>query len=309
VEGARGAAQDAAERLRALEAEAEAAIHDLGARILPLEQGLLREEPAPRGNPLAWLGLRRGEARHAADGRWLEYFRARLQRASFRAVSGLLRALRAQATALRDRLTDARRMLLQLAERFEAGPPAGRRPGPAEPLLARLDDMAQRLDREFQAFLRPRGGLRAVLERENDSLGPAGAALRQAARSVVFHTLREIDLPGMLALAPGSDQPIGPAARAWLDAAAPRLPACGGGRRMLLVVPAGGPADRLAETVERGAGLRPTVVCDAGPDLALCCEIGEISVSRAIDALLGDRRQCAEIAARLHTRIDISWSK
>jgi hypothetical protein len=124
----------------------------------------------------------------------------------------------------------------------------------------------------------------------------------------VLEALKHFDLAA--SFFPGVEQaqhPV-PALSAWLQAAAPRLPACGGGRRLLLVCPEGSGQGSLDRIVQQAAGVTPSVVFDSDVSLVLCWETQEIALPRAAAALVAGRLDCVQIASRLHTRIDVHWT-
>ena len=95
--------------------------------------------------------------------------------------------------------------------------------------------------------------------------------------------------------------------RGGVEAATPRLSACGGGRRLLLVVPDGFSTDEFRRQLGETAA-KTTVMTDADTDVRLCCETEQVELKRVAAVLLDNRYQAVELASRLHTRIDVAWS-
>jgi len=95
---------------------------------------------------------------------------------------------------------------------------------------------------------------------------------------------------------------------AGVKSAKPRLSQCGGARRLLLAAPNEFPLERLLREVGGEVGETPTVVADAENRVLFCYEAEQLSLRRVAAALLDRRFQNVEIAARLHTRIDVNWS-
>jgi serine/threonine protein kinase len=325
VEGGYLAAQWLAERLRAVEAEADLAQKHCVVRLGQMEQSLLESDHVERARSRGWLGLGRAARRAPAlDDRWIDYFRLRVEHIVLRSTSALARTLRARVAAVSDELADLRRRLYILADQFKATPfwketdsgeislaDASSDPHEAVAVMLhrRLPDLAVELDRQFRTtLLAQHGGLRRLLADEGSVHGRIPAQLRAAARAAVLEALKHFDLAA--SFFPGVEQaqhPV-PALSAWLQAAAPRLPACGGGRRLLLVCPEGSGQGSLDRIVQQAAGVTPSVVFDSDVSLVLCWETQEIALPRAAAALVAGRLDCVQIASRLHTRIDVHWT-
>ena len=96
--------------------------------------------------------------------------------------------------------------------------------------------------------------------------------------------------------------------RVCLDAATPQLLSCGGEQRLLLQMPDGPAATRLQEVVEKDLGQSCTRLGDSDGNLVLCYEAEQLSLPRAAMALIGNRRDFADIAGRLRTRVDVDWT-
>ncbi len=60
--------------------------------------------------------------------------------------------------------------------------------------------------------------------------------------------------------------------------------------------------------VEGYTKTQATMLFDTDVNLVLCCEMQDLPLSRAAATLVAARPECARIAARLHTRIDVAWS-
>jgi hypothetical protein len=64
----------------------------------------------------------------------------------------------------------------------------------------------------------------------------------------------------------------------------------------------------LPELLKQKLDPPATVITDAGADLVFCCEAQDLWVPHVAAALLDGRGDIAQVAARLHTRSDVSWS-
>ena len=52
----------------------------------------------------------------------------------------------------------------------------------------------------------------------------------------------------------------------------------------------------------------PTVVADKSGDVVLLFEIGDLSLRHAAAAIISERPDLAELATRLFTRSDVTWT-
>jgi hypothetical protein len=62
-------------------------------------------------------------------------------------------------------------------------------------------------------------------------------------------------------------------------------------------------SEKVSSTAERPA----TVVCAPESDLVVCCEGESLAFLPLMKTLAASNPRCAEIAERLHTRIDVDW--
>jgi hypothetical protein len=153
----------------------------------------------------------------------------------------------------------------------------------------------------------PRGGLVALLSASSEEVRLVPALLRSFARRAVFEGLREIDIPKMV-LQPDSDFKHENVER-YVQTAWPSVLDCGGAKRLLLVMPDCPSAARLPEIIEQKRSEKPTVVFDSDCDVVACYEGEGVDLSNVAAAIANNDPQCAEVAHRLHTRVDVEWSK
>ena len=66
--------------------------------------------------------------------------------------------------------------------------------------------------------------------------------------------------------------------------------------------------DSLAKQVGGEFSHPPTVVPDASGDVVLLFETGELSLKHVAAALVDSRLDLTEVASRLHTRSDVTWT-
>ncbi len=324
LEAARLAVQWTADRLRALETEADATLRASSRELAQAEKQLLETPAVGRPSRRGWLALGRSQG-PSPQQRYESYCRQRIGHLALRGTVFWLRSLRAHMTALADRLLDLRRRLTLAAERF--APLADCRPGESTPagpgtgvrqtvearaaaavrqkrevLLAQLDQAM------YAALLQPRGGLQGLLGCDEDLGRFLERPLRQLARRVILSALDPAELQRILMpdIAESGNLTL---LESWLAEAEPRVGQKEGTVRRLLVAPANLETGPLAAAVARRTGQPPTVVSDPDAALVFCTEVGEISLARAAAGLLGDRPEWAEIAARLYCRTDVAWSR
>jgi hypothetical protein len=96
------------------------------------------------------------------------------------------------------------------------------------------------------------------------------------------------------------------AAPPW-DAALPRLAACGGRRRLWLMGPADAVESALRQHAAADLSPRPAIVIDSHSAATFGWEIEDISLTSAAAHVIENRRECMELASRLHTRLDVAW--
>jgi hypothetical protein len=306
VKGAQRAAQWFLEHLRQLEAEIGELVQPVRAELRGLEDALLA--------PVASEGARKSPASRSArasavDPRVLNYARLRWHEVTLRAVLKQVGLVRVQVTATADQLRDLWKDLTQLADQFaaatEAGPAAEgpRREESWRPAADLITAVSQELDAEY---LSAQGGLRRVLTLSAESRGQLAAALRVVARRVLRRTRRDANLAQLL------EDLDGPAPegvfRDCVLASQPRLAAVGGSRRRVLLLRESGQQESVREQFERCSGSAVRVECDADADVTLVTEMEQLSLRRVAALLAASRADCARLAARLHTRVDIAWS-
>jgi eukaryotic-like serine/threonine-protein kinase len=92
-----------------------------------------------------------------------------------------------------------------------------------------------------------------------------------------------------------------------LDSLNPRLLVCGGARRLLLVAPDRSVAPQTQARLAKHFRCVPTIITRRSGEIVFCCEAEDLDADRVAAFLIGQRRDCARMALRLHTRIDIPW--
>ncbi len=136
-------------------------------------------------------------------------------------------------------------------------------------------------------------------------------ALRQIKVTDLFRSPDDPALAPNARPAYGADAQAQPARRSlqpFLEAAAPRVSADAAEARLLLVCPEGSDATTVRELAGMNAIEPPSVVFDRDGDLVLCNEVEQASLTSVAAHLIDHRSDYAEIAARLHSRVDVNWS-
>jgi hypothetical protein len=132
--------------------------------------------------------------------------------------------------------------------------------------------------------------------------------MRVLAREVILRCGRDATVSRLReALAGDNVRGLSVAIERSSDAATPKLPSFrDGARRLLLAVPEGLDLARLGAEVGTAAGEDPTTVAGSWQEAMLCYEVEQLTLDE-IARFLTSRPDCEELAARLHTRIDVNW--
>jgi serine/threonine protein kinase len=311
-----------ASHLKQLDTEAAELAKDTQHNIQALEHEVQAIEavPARRG----MFGSRRTDQKLLAevDNMVLLILRLRMQEFTLLSVVKLTRLLNASVAAAGDQIKDVQRELGQWSAQFdaefpwdddEALPPQGIQAevedALAQQLKGRLADLARSVDARIQQdFLGPQGGLRGVCQKADAMRASMLAALRAEARAEILGALKNIALGDAVLGADGDPAQQSARLAACLNVARPKLTDCAGVQRLLAILPAVNASDSLAAALRERLDPAPTILRDADADLVLCYEQQELSLPHVAARLIAGRNDYTEIAARLHTRADVSWT-
>jgi len=311
VKAAQRVAEHVGEHLRTLSSEASEAMKAVRRKIVSLEGTLRLEQVPARWKSFFGLKLRR---KLIVDKRLLQYFRLRIEELTLNGVCRFSGLILTEVATLNDTLRNLAADLNRLAEGCSktSQPVAGEQPGAhssdavrrvitetiSEHKAELVSDMERQLEPELtRVITSDLHGLRRLPHH----------VLRRAARLAILRALKQFGPGSMLDSAEANPlQPVF-AIDAGLKAATPRLLECGGARRLLLVAPADFSSAQLMEQLD-DVQEPPTVVVSTEDDVLLCYELEQLSLRRVAAAVLARRFQNVEVAARLHTRIDVSWS-
>jgi eukaryotic-like serine/threonine-protein kinase len=308
--------------IRALDSEAAETRQGVQADWQALERTLVETERTVAKRSTVF-GLRRGEKPNpAVDAALLQIVRWRIEDLALFGLSKLFRQILSQIATAGDQLKDVQRTLGQLSATFEADSPwqavaDGASPkkvrdevrvAVTESLRRMMPDLVDRTAAGFQSqFLDQHGGLRNLCKNINAMQSLIPSALRAQAQAQIFAALKEIPVASAL-LGPAIDS-AGRLERLneCIDAARPRISNCGGGQRLLAILPNNPQGDALRAAVSE---LKPpaTVVGYSEPDVVFAFELQDLSIPHVAARLIEDRTDFAQMAGRLHTRIDVAWT-
>jgi hypothetical protein len=252
----------------------------------------------------------------------LKYFLLTLDESAARSAAVLARCLAPEARATAGQLVQFGRELEHMAGMLDKPsqttgracrptPAAGiveqLRSGVAELLSSRRHDLARQISqRMHDECVAPRGGLYQAVTGQAGSAGELLHVMHHTARRAVEEAVSCVDLLSPVLLPTGAPEQEHVAT--LLHAATPRLLQHGGAKRLVAVLP-GGPAqqgcrDRLRVALQGTA----TVLVGSANEVTLCSEVAGLSPAHVAVSLIQSRRDCLELARRVHTRCDVHWS-
>jgi hypothetical protein len=255
---------------------------------------------------------------------FLQLCRLKLLEFAAQAAGNVAHAVQSHAVAAYDGLVDLARELHQLAVKLATDELTEDEDDGAatddhltrlrrmvgEDLRRAEERLAAELDQQLSAgIIITSGGLQKALVAGGAQREALVTQLNQAARQAVLKELAKVDIASVTIRASGQEAPL----RECLAAAQPWLGPCGGRRRLYCVVPAE-TAENLTPGVVAaaiGAGefkQLPAVIADSASDVVLLFEIGDLSLRHAAAAIIGQRPDLAELATRLFTRSDVTWT-
>ena len=324
VAKARSRIQELIEYVASAGADADRELQKVGRLISDGHGELLGNGRANKSKSHGGFGFRRTPKKTPEDQeRWTEFCRWRVQEIELRATQDFLGLLRARIAAIGDRVTGIQQELRLLADQYDADRSWKEIRATQSVELTASDELrallvnvirrlvpklAKQLEVEFDAdFMPAHGGLCAVLEKTADLNRPLCDLLRRAARKAILDALSVVDVLEPLLGSRNSPSESG-RLRECATTATPRLPACGGGKRVLLVLPEGSDPAAIQSSLKTDFDETSSVVFDHDGEMVLCHEVESISLTRAAAALADNRPDYADAASRLHTRADVCWT-
>ena len=324
VSKARGRIQELIEYVASMGTETAAELEKVGHLISDGHGALLGNDRLQKSKSRGGFGFLRTPKHTPEDQeRWAEFCRWRMQEIELRATQDFLGLLRARIAKIGDRVTGIQQELRLLAGQYDADRSWKEIHATRSVELTASDELsallinvirrlvpklAEQLEVEFdEDFMPTHGGLHAVLEKTADLDRPLCDSLRRAARKTILDAMSVVDVVEPLLGSRGSSRQSR-RLRECVTTATPRLSACGGGKRILMVLPDGCDAAAIQSNLEKNFDQTSSVVFDRDGDIVLCQEVERIPLALAAAALSENRPDCAEAASRLHTRTDIRWT-
>jgi hypothetical protein len=314
VQGAVKAAEWFVQHLRGLEKESREAAQTQRQEAAAFEQILRGAQITESRATMLGLGRTKkagGVLCHRADILTQMALR-RFGELSLRCVIRFVQTMAQRINSVFDGLRNLRRALGTLAESFSPGPPlqpdenvvglASVHLSVGRSLQARLDDLVDQLADRLSGEVLGDRGMRAVLE-QPELLQNLATHIRHAARHTVRGALGKVDLAGWLL------EDTENRLKEVVDQAQPRLlTKCGGARRIVVCQPATEGGDRLGHAIRETFRLEPMLVVGDDPDLVICCEAERIPLDSIADALTEEWIELPQMASRVRTRIDVTWT-
>ena len=318
VDGAHHTAKWLADFVKSQEDKAAVLIRPVQAKLLQLREALMEADLS--GDPKS---MARGKRSAELEAHLLNYAQSKLDEVVLAGVCKVLSIIESHIAASFDRLCDLWTNLNQIAEEFPVPPgwdEAGLH-GDAvtctdrtlrplrDVLLDHKSALVRRLDQEMEArfFCVERQNGRGFAESINIRKNLVKRLCAEA-RKIVTRLIRTINcknLNDLLVQKPNEGSTL---LRKCLKVATPRLLECGGAKRLLVSVSKELDSSRLRDEIRRVSNDEPTVVSVEGGDMILCYEAEQISLESVASKLIDNRPDYAQMASRLHTRVDINWS-
>ncbi len=266
-----------------------------------------REQKAARGKPISNNPVSRHFEKHG------QYFEGCIQALALQGLRGYVKILSAKISAVLNQLQDLKQDLQPASVEFfenassvfancNASSMNQVDAGVYEGLQQRTDELTRRLDdvcREAGFGL-----VRSMLEKETQVNHHLVASLSKAARGVTLSAIHEFDVTGAIcAVESGGGSQL----QQFVQQATPMLDDCGGGKRLLLMLPAGATAEPMLNQMREGTGQSPTVLHQASSDALMCVEMQGLSLAHVATRIVQAREDLAAVADRLRTRKDVSW--
>lgn len=129
-----------------------------------------------------------------------------------------------------------------------------------------------------------------------------------AAQQKVAEAARRLDLAALVRSQHQDEQRTIPLLPAWVDRATPCLPGGAAARRLVVCASAESSAQELCQSIEQLCGQTSNLVTGDDAGLALIYETEQVSLAQFAAGIAEYRSEYADVARRLHTRVDIEWA-
>lgn len=170
-------------------------------------------------------------------------------------------------------------------------------------------EVADNLARDFpRLFLRRERRASDNGERAGDMLRGFCRQLRLTVRAGIMQSLKQVDVSRLLLEMMGKSRAAREPLRDLVSAASPQLRAPNEGERLFVFAPGYADAGAMAQFFRNELQEDATILRTEDDRLTIYCETGTIHLSDAAAALIDDNFHYAEVASRLHTRMDVAWT-
>lgn len=170
-------------------------------------------------------------------------------------------------------------------------------------------ELAANLARDFpRLFLRRERRAGDGAQRAGDTLSGFCRQLRLTVRAGIMQSLKQVDVSRLLLEMIGKSRAAREPLRELLSAANPRLKVADGAERLFVFAPSYADTGSLAHFFQSELQEDATIVRTEDDRLTIYCEGTSAHLTEAAAALIEDNFHYAEVASRLHTRIDVAWA-
>lgn len=239
----------------------------------------------------------------------------------------LLNLIGAAAEGSLESIVSARRELEAIAEQMRAertvsadGSPSthgcsSARPGldalMAKNVVDQLSSLLPRLKEQIERdFVAPSGGLRSVLlDDATHTRRKLASALAQASQASVTHAMTEVDIDQLIRNSRMQPTELAAWIHRQLKSACPHALDHGGKTRLMLGLPESTTSSRLPAFILKKFGQEPTMIPGTKGDVIMAYEVADVPLANIAFGLLEERPDCGEYVSRLHTRLDVEWSR
>ncbi len=272
-----------------------------------------------KGQKHNWFGLGKKQQRLVGNA-WYAVAVFRLEQTQLWVAEQITRVLRSDLATIRDQLAGLLQELNLCGKSFTSkpsaeGPPSAEKTPNLQASLERQtrkgirEHLPELISRSAASFIRqhvhPREGVQGLLENRPNLGQWLPAALRIATRQAAIEGIRETDaLAELLAACAGEVEPL----LEILRRSVPGLSVCGSSKRLLALLPPGADGE-FQGVIGRAIHEAQSVRLDFDNELVLCQEHEQIPFAHAVAAVCQENQGYLEIAARVHTRIDVSWKR
>ena len=181
----------------------------------------------------------------------------------------------------------------------------------AKNVVVQLTSLLPRVNEQLERdFISPAGGLRNIMLDDASHLrrGFVGA-ISQASQTNVTRVMSNVNIDLLV-----RDSRMQPAELSdWmskqLKSACPNALDHGGTSRLLLALPEATKSSALPAFIREKFGQDPTMIPGTKGDVVLAYEVANVPLANIAIGLLEEHPDCGEYVSRLHTRVDVEWSR